>query len=215
MLLNHESAEFIRFVNPADLRVSAQACGLCHEKIINEVGHSIMNHGALLWGAALYNNGAAPAKNYHYGQAYGLDGVPLRLASPIPVDAEMMRRFGLLPFIEPLPRFAIGQPSNILRVFEKGGEKPGEIGNPNAFEEPGRPARRLSERGLGTLNRIDPVLLNLQKTRLHRPSCSVSWARTTTRATIAPPAARPATSFTPMTARPPIPRGGRSTGTRA
>ena len=30
-------------------------------------------------------------------------------------------------------------------------------------------ARRLSERGLGTLNRIDPVFLNLQKTRLHDP----------------------------------------------
>ena len=29
--------------------------------------------------------------------------------------------------------------------------------------------RRLSERGLGTLNRIDPVFLNLHKTRLHDP----------------------------------------------
>ena len=40
---------------------------------------------------------------------------------------------------------------------------------PNPFEEPGKPARRLSERGLGTLNRIDPVFLNLQKTRLNDP----------------------------------------------
>ena len=169
VLLNHESPEFIRFVNPSDLRVAEQACGLCHSQIISDVGHSMMNHGAMLWGAALYNNGASPFKDYRYGQAYGLDGAPLRLESPMPVTADMTKRYGLLSFLDPLPRFAIGQPSNILRIFEKGGEKQGEIGNPNAFEPPGRPARRLSERGLGTLNRIDPVLLNLQKTRLHDP----------------------------------------------
>jgi hypothetical protein len=169
VLLNHESPEFIRFVNPADLRVAAQACGPCHDKIVNDVGHSIMNHGAMLWGAALYNNGATPFKNYRYGQAYGADGLPLRLLSPIKVTPEMTQTQGILPFLEPLPRFQLGQPSNILRIFEKGGEKQTEIGNPNAFEPPGRPARRLSERGLGTLNRIDPVFLNLHKTRLHDP----------------------------------------------
>ena len=169
VLLNHESPEFIRFVNPSDLRVANQACGLCHEKLINHVGHSMMNHGAMLWGAALYNNGASQFKNYRFGQAYGQDGVPLRLESPIPVTPEMTQKYGLLSFLDPLPRFAIAQPSNILRIFEKGGERQGEIGNPNAFEPPGRPARRLSERGLGTLNRIDPVMLNRQKTRLHDP----------------------------------------------
>ena len=169
VLLNHESAEFIRFVNPGDLRVADQACGLCHEPVNRTVGHSMMNHGATLWGAALYNNGASPSKNPLYGQAYGLDGAPLRLESPIPVTPEMTLRHGILPFLEPLPRFAFGQPSNILRIFEKGGERQGEIGNPNPFEAPGRPARRLSERGLGTLNRTDPVYLNLQKVRLHDP----------------------------------------------
>jgi len=169
VLLNHESPEFIRFVNPGDLRVAQQACGECHAKIINNVGHSMMNHGAMLWGAALYNNGAVPFKDPRYGQAYGLDGVPLMLRSPIPVSPEMTLRNGILPFLTPLPRFEIGQPSNLLRVFERGGERQVEIGNPNAFEPPGRPARRLSERGLGTLNRTDPVFLNLQKTRLHDP----------------------------------------------
>jgi hypothetical protein len=43
------------------------------------------------------------------------------------------------------------------------------LGLPNVNEPPGRPLRRLSERGLGTLNRTDPVFLNLQKTRLHDP----------------------------------------------
>ncbi|HVR37061.1 MAG TPA: hypothetical protein VMS21_14550, partial [Methylomirabilota bacterium] len=169
VLLNHESAEFIRFVNPGDLRVADQACGLCHGEIVNNVGHSMMRHGAMLWGAALYNNGSFPEKDYRFGQAYGLDGVPLRLESPVPVTLEMTRQHGLLPFIEPLPRFALSQPGNVLRIFERGGEKPVEIGNPNPFEPPGRPLRRLSQRGMGTLNRIDPVFLNLQKTRLHDP----------------------------------------------
>jgi len=169
VLLNHESAEFIQFVNPGDLRVAEKACGLCHSEIVRNVGHSMMRHGAMLWGAALYNNGAYPAKNYRFGQAYGLDGVPLRLDSPIPVTPEMTRSQGILPFIEPLPRFAISQPGNILRIFERGGSKQLELGNPNAFEDPGKPARRLSERGLGTLNRTDPVFLGLQKTRLHDP----------------------------------------------
>ena len=52
---------------------------LCHGEIVRNVSHSMMRHGAMLWGAALYNNGAYPAKNYRFGQAYGLDGVPLRL----------------------------------------------------------------------------------------------------------------------------------------
>src|ERR1700693_5560043 len=48
--LNHESPEFIRFLNPGDLRVAQQACGLCHGEIIRNVDHSMMNHGATLWG---------------------------------------------------------------------------------------------------------------------------------------------------------------------
>jgi hypothetical protein len=169
VLLNHESPEFIRFVNPSDLRVADKACGLCHGEVVRHVESSMMNHGAMLWEAALYNNGSAPFKDAHYGQAYGIDGAPLALRSPIDVTPDMTLLHGILPFLEPLPRFEVSQPSNILRVFEKGGEKQEEIGNPDAFESPGHPARRLSERGLGTLNRIDPVYLNLQKTRLNDP----------------------------------------------
>ena len=169
VLLNHESAEFIQFVNPGDLRVVEKTCAPCHAEIVHSVSHSIMRHGAMLWGAALYNNGAYPAKNYRFGQAYGLDGSPLRLNSPVPVTPEMTDRWGILPFIDPLPRFEISQPSNILRIFERGGDEQLQLGNPDPFEEPGKPARRLSERGLGTLNRIDPVFLNLQKMRLHDP----------------------------------------------
>ena len=169
VLLNHESAEFIQFVNPGDLRVADKTCGPCHAEIVNNVSHSMMRHGAMLWGAALYNNGAYPAKNYRFGQAYGLDGVPLRLESPVPVTPEMTEQHGILPFLDPLPRFEISQPGNILRIFERGGSPQLQLGDPDPFEEPGKPERRLSERGPGTLNRIDPVFLNLQKTRLHDP----------------------------------------------
>ncbi|MDB6054437.1 MAG: hypothetical protein JWN25_1960 [Verrucomicrobiales bacterium] len=169
ILLNHESPEFIRFVNPADLRVADQSCGLCHNQIIKHVENSMMNHGAMLWGAALYNNGSVPFKNYRYGQAYGADGAPLRITDPNPPTEEETRLHGILPYLEPLPRFAISQPSNILRIFERGGSSQIPLGIPNREESPGRPARRLSDRGLGTLNRIDPVFLNLQKTRLHDP----------------------------------------------
>jgi hypothetical protein len=172
VLLNHESPAFIQFFNPGDLRVASVACGLCHAEAVQNVGHSMMNHGALLWGAALYNNGGSSLKNYRYGQAYGPHGQPLTLLSPVPVTPEDTRLHGILPFIEPLPQFAISQPGNTLRIFEKGGESPLQLGNPTLDEDPGRPSRRLSERGLGTLNRTDPVFLNLQKMRLHDPLLS-------------------------------------------
>jgi hypothetical protein len=167
--LNHESPEFIRFLNPGDLRVAQQSCGLCHGEIIRNVDHSMMNHGAMLWGAALYNNGAYPEKNYRFGQAYGADGAPLKLINYTPVTREDTQVRGILPFIEPLPRFNLSNPGNILRIFEKGGRKPLSLGQPTSEEPNGKPDRRLSERGLGTLNRTDPVFLGLQKTRLHDP----------------------------------------------
>jgi hypothetical protein len=169
VVLNHESPEFIRFVNPGDLRVAQQACGLCHGAIVDKVTHSMMNHGAMLWGAALYNNGGFYKKNYIFGQAYGPNGEPLKLLSPVPVTPDDTKYHGILPFIEPLPRFNLSEPGNILRIFERGGESPLSLGLPTQDEEPGRPGRRLSDRGLGTLNRTDPVFLGTQKTRLHDP----------------------------------------------
>src|ERR1700722_13693088 len=128
VLLNHESLEFIQFVNPGDLRAAGKACGLCHKESVDHVWHSMMNHGALLWGAALYNNGCVPFKDYRYGQAYGTNGMPLKLVNPEPVTPEETRLHGVLPYIEPLPRFPLSQPGNILRIFEKGGEKQLSLG---------------------------------------------------------------------------------------
>ena len=59
-LLNHESPEFVRFVNPGDFRIAHLSCGTtnCHPNEVMQNKKSMMTHGAMLWGAALYNNGS-------------------------------------------------------------------------------------------------------------------------------------------------------------
>ena len=77
--INKEDPAFIRFVNPGDLRVASVTCGECHPSEVRRVRKSMMAHGSMLWGAALYNNGVVPFKNPRFGEAYGPDGTPLRL----------------------------------------------------------------------------------------------------------------------------------------
>ncbi len=52
-LLNHESPEFIRFVNPGDLRIAHATCGACHPNEVLQVKKRMMTHGCMHWGAAL------------------------------------------------------------------------------------------------------------------------------------------------------------------
>src|SRR5262249_44635223 len=40
--INLESPEFIRFMNPSDLRVADKVCGDCHQDIVDAVKRSIM-----------------------------------------------------------------------------------------------------------------------------------------------------------------------------
>jgi hypothetical protein len=167
-----ESQEYIQFVNPGDLRVVDRTCGTCHAAEVRNARTSMMTHGAMLWGAALYNNGAVPFKTPRYGESYAPDGTPQRLQSWPAPTAEEMRTKGVLPYLDPLPRWELTQPGNVLRVFERGGRKKGEVGNLTREEDPGRPEVKLSDRGFGTLLRTDPVFLGLQKTRLLDPLLS-------------------------------------------
>jgi hypothetical protein len=170
-LLNRESWEFVRFINPADLRVAAKTCSECHSAEVEANDNSMMRHGAMLWGAALYNNGGFPLKDARFGEAYTEEtGAPMRLIQvPQPTKEEQLLK-GWLPFIDPLPRWEISQPGNILRVFERGGRRRLEVGLPDRDEDPGKPDKGLSARGLGTLQRTDPVYLGIQKTRLLDPT---------------------------------------------
>ena len=172
-LLNHESPEFIRFVNPGDLRVAHISCGTtgCHPKEVLQNRKSMMTHGCMLWGAALYNNGAVPAQAAALRRE--LQHARRAAAAADRAAADARRRWrskGVVPFLDPLPRFEITQPGNVLRIFERGGRFRPEIGIPERLEEPGRPRTRLSNRGLGTENRTDPVFIGLQKTRLFDPT---------------------------------------------
>lgn len=175
-LLNRESPEFIRFVNPGDLRVADETCGQCHAREVLRVQKSMMTTSALLLGGASYNNGVVSVKNYIFGESYSRDGVPQRINTvPAPSKDEMKNK-GVLPFLLPLPRWEITQLGNIFRTFERGGKipriNPSNIGNPDPTEEPGKPDMKLGDRGLGTQLRISSPLLNIHKTRLNDPHLS-------------------------------------------
>src|SRR3546814_336708 len=79
----------------------------------------------------------------------------------------------------PISRWNVMPPSDVFRVFERGGRNINtqfpEIGLPNPtgsiqrLEEPGRPDLKQSNRGPGTGLRIAIAVLNLHKTRLNDP----------------------------------------------
>jgi hypothetical protein len=170
-----ESAEYIKFVNPGDLRIAAETCGTtgCHGAEVRAVSTSMMTHVGFLWGAALYNNGGYPAKNARFGESYNHDGLPQSIKTFPKPSPEEMRTKGVISELDPLYRWEVSQPGNVLRVFERGGGKKAEIGNPNREEDPGKPDDKLSDRGFGTELRTDPVFLGLQKTRLVDPVLSL------------------------------------------
>ncbi len=179
-LLNHESPEYIRFVNPSDYRVAREACGACHLPVIKAAERSLMATGAMLWGGAAYNNGILPFKNYIVGEAYTRDGEAASVNGPeIPDPEEAQRVHGILPALYPLPTWENVKPADIFRIFERGGRNisnlfpetgiPNIAGNIQRLEEPGRPDTRQSNRGKGTGARIAVPLINIHKTRLNDP----------------------------------------------
>lgn len=180
-LLNRESREFIRFINPSDFRVADEACGACHQQIIEASKRSLHSTGAMLWGGASYNNGILPFKNYILGEAYTNDGVAAMLKGPKIADAlkAEARKKGILEKLYPLPAWETVKPADIFRVFERGGRNisnlfpetglPDSLGQLQRIEEPGRPDFRQSNRGPGTGGRISVPVINLTKTRLNDP----------------------------------------------
>ena len=176
--LLQEAPEFVRFVNPGDLRVADEACGACHQPLVDANKKSLMANAAMFWGAASYNNGILPYKHSILGEAYTKDGKPAAVDSGLSLDANMQAH-GILPKISPLPSWETTPVADIFRVFEDGGRNIGtlfpEIGLPNEsgslqkLEEPGRPDIKQSNRGPGTGNRVAIPVLNIHKTRLNDP----------------------------------------------
>ncbi len=121
-LLNQEAPEFIRFTNPSDYRVVRQACGACHAETIEASLRSMHTTGAMLWGGASYNNGILDYKNYILGESYNEKGEAVVIKGPaIPADKQPRRAAGILPQLAPLPAWETVYPSDIFRVFERGG----------------------------------------------------------------------------------------------
>lgn len=176
--LNRESPQFIRFINPGDLRVARLACGSCHLPIVQANERSLMSTSAMLWGGASYNNGILPFKRYQLGEAYTEASEPAFITNPVPVTPHMLN-MGILESLLPLPAWETVPPGDVFRVFERGGRVIGtqfpEIGLPNLtgalqrLDEPGRPDIKQSNRGPGTGSRIAVPLINITKTRLNDP----------------------------------------------
>ena len=91
-----------------------------------------------------------------------------------PPTAEEIAKKGILPYLDPLERWEISQPGNVLRVFERGGKSKPELGNPSLEEDPGKPEIKLSSRGFGTELRTDPVFLDCKRL-VSSIRCSLSW----------------------------------------
>jgi hypothetical protein len=177
-LLNRESPEFVRFMNPGDLRIAREACGACHLAVIQASERSLMSTSAMLWGGAAYNNGILPFKRYILGESYTREGEGATILNPVKPD-EFLTAKGILPSLAALPAWETIPPADVFRVFERGGRVISsqfpEIGLPNSsgaqqkMDEPGRPDIKQSNRGPGTGSRIAVPVINITKTRLNDP----------------------------------------------
>ena len=119
-LLNNESREFIRFINPSDYRVADDSCGACHQDIIEASKRSMHSTGVMLMGGAAYNNGILPFKQYNIGEAYDDNGVGVKLLGPV-IPEELKDEAaaaGILPVLYPLPAWETVKPGDVFRVFE-------------------------------------------------------------------------------------------------
>ncbi len=148
--LNLEGPDFIRFLNPSDLRVADKSCGDCHSDIVDSVKKSIMATNAMVHNAVFYNNGAIASKVPIYGEGFDMTSHPTALhPDPQPTPEEQSR--GALNNLHPHPNFDVTKITDPLRIAE--------VNN-----------NELGDRGPGTGARIAATYLNVLKTRLNDPT---------------------------------------------
>src|SRR5438067_2065751 len=102
--LLQESPEFVKFVNPGDLRVAEETCGGCHQKEVNAVPRSTMTTSSVFWTAAVYANGIFSRKTAILGESYSRDGKAQAIKPITPPTPEQIAK-GALPQLVPLPRW--------------------------------------------------------------------------------------------------------------
>ncbi|HEX5053231.1 MAG TPA: hypothetical protein VFZ65_15760 [Planctomycetota bacterium] len=192
VLTLEEDEDWIQFVNPGDLRVANKTCGPCHATETLRVMKSLMTTSQHFWGTVTYANGIVSTKRSILGESYGPDGTPQQVNHIVREEgkpdrkptAEELQKHSWSDVALPLPHWEVTQPSNIFRIFEQGSRLGGVglglnglsspvPGLPDKFEDPGRPNNKSSDRGLGTLNRVDLPTLNVHKTRLNDPHLSM------------------------------------------
>jgi len=112
-LLARESWEFVRFINPGDLRVAAKTCGggACHDLESKNVARSMMSHGAMLWGARSTTTAVFLSRTRAFAESYTETGAHAASAAKPKPTAEAKRTKGLLEFLDPIPRWEISQPA--------------------------------------------------------------------------------------------------------
>ena len=94
-----ENWDYVRFINPETFGWR-RTCGTsgCHTAEVRKVQMSMMTHGAMRGGAALYSNGAFPLKTPQFGERYGPDGSPRQLTT-FPRPRRRNQQEGNLPYL--------------------------------------------------------------------------------------------------------------------
>ena len=107
-LLLKESPEFVRFINPGDLRIAQETCGQCHAKEGRRCGRVPFTTG-VFWTVAAYKHGIWPFKTPTFGESYNRDGIAQSITmQPPPTEDETLRTGALATTLEILPGMLFG-----------------------------------------------------------------------------------------------------------
>jgi hypothetical protein len=97
----NEDWNYIRFVNPGDLRVAAKTCGTsgCHSAEVRKFNqHDDARRHAV--GRGALQQRPFPLKTPRFGESYGPEGTPQRLLTfPPPTPEEISKKS--LPYLDP------------------------------------------------------------------------------------------------------------------
>ena len=141
---------------------ASSVAALCHAREVLAVRKSMMTHGCMLWGAALYNNGSIPSKLPRYGESYSMCGAPQRLQTVPPPTRTRSSIKGVVPYLDPLPRFEISSRATCCGSSSAAAASVPRPAFPSGSRKPGAPRTRLEQSRPGDRESHRPGL--------HRPA---------------------------------------------